>query len=381
MSCHAARTWSAGENCPAMRTMSSDGKATKSSDTELSSARHPLHFGRSMTMNPSWLLKRFPTGMPSCEDFTLEDRPVPVARPGELLVRTLWLSVDPYMRGRISPARNYAAGLKIGDLLRGGGVGEVITSESPRFKAGDIVQADDFGWQPYTLIQARTATALDPAVAPVQTSLGCLGMPGLTAYFSLLETGRPKEGETVLISAASGAVGQIAGQIARIKGFDPVAVAGSDAKVEWCKSIGYRTGINHRSTADLAEAVAIACPRGVDVFVDNTAGPIHDAAMLNINLFGRVVVVGTVALADRFGEPDIGLRHLRQILVSRVRIEGFLLDDFEPAYASARSQLTEWYKQGVLQIREDVSNGIETTPHAFVRMLKGENFGKQLVKL
>jgi NADPH-dependent curcumin reductase len=154
-----------------------------------------------MTTNPSWLLKRFPVGMPSPDNFALEDRPMPVARPGELLVRSLWLSVDPYMRGRISPAKNYAAGLKIGDLMRGGGVGEVVVSESPDFKAGDIVQADDFGWQPFTLVAARTA---DATKAPVQTSLGCLGMPGLTAYFSLLQVGRPKEGETVLISAASG---------------------------------------------------------------------------------------------------------------------------------------------------------------------------------
>jgi NADPH-dependent curcumin reductase len=185
----------------------------------------------------------------------------------------------------------------------------------------------------------------------------------------------------VLISASSGAVGQIAGQIARIKGLDAVAVAGSDAKLEWCRSIGYRTGINHRTETDLSAAVAAACPSGVDVFLDHTAGPIHDAALLNINLFGRIVVVGTVALADRFDQPDIGPRYLRRILVSRVRIEGFLLDDFGASYPLARAQLTEWYRDGQLEIREDVSEGIETTPNALVRMLKGENFGKQLVRI
>lgn len=334
-----------------------------------------------MPSNPTWFLKRFPTGMPTPDDFTLEDRPVPVPRSGELLVRTLWLSVDPYMRARLSPAKNYAAGLKIGDLIQGGGVGEIVASEAGDFKAGDIVLADDFGWQPFTIVAAKTATVLDPSDVPVQTSLGALGMPGLTAYFALLETGRPKLGETVLISAASGAVGQIAGQIARIKGLDPVAVVGSDAKLEWCRSIGYRAGINHRTAEDLTAAIAAACPNGVDVFMDNTAGPIHDAALLNINTFGRIVVVGTVALADRFDQPDIGPRYLRRILVSRVRVEGFLLDDFEASYATARAQLTEWYKQGKLQIREDVSEGIETPPHALVRMLKGENFGKQLVKI
>jgi NADPH-dependent curcumin reductase CurA len=165
--------------------------------------------------------------------------------------------------------------------------------------------------------------------APVEASLSYLGMPGFTAYFALLRTGNPKPGETVLISAAPGAVGQIVGQIARIKGCDPVAVAGSDAKIQRCKEIGYRTGINHRTSNDLVEDVAVACPAGVDVFIDRTAGPIHDAAMLNLNKFGRVVVVGTISRADRFEELDIGLRHLRRILITRARIEGFLLNNFE----------------------------------------------------
>lgn len=334
-----------------------------------------------MSLNPSWSLKRFPAGMPSPDDFALEDRPIPVPRAGELLVRTLWLSVDPYMRGRISPAKNYAAGLKIGDLMLGGGVGEVVQSEDPGFRAGDIVLSDYFGWQVETVIPAATATRLDPAEAPVQTSLGCLGMPGLTAYFALLGTARPKAGETVLISAASGAVGQIAGQIARLKGFDPVAIAGTEEKIAWCKELGYRAGINHRSSVDLTAAIRAACPNGVDAFIDNTAGPIHDAAMANLNTFGRVVIVGTIALADRFDQPDIGLRFLRRILILRARIEGFLLDDFAADYAAARAELLGWYRSGQLETREDVMEGIESVPHAFVRMMKGENFGKQLVRL
>ncbi|MBX3566778.1 MAG: NADP-dependent oxidoreductase [Rhizobiaceae bacterium] len=334
-----------------------------------------------MASNPTWHLKRFPTGMPTPDDFTLEERQTEAPRPGELLVRTLWLSVDPYMRARLSPAKNYAAGLRVGDLMQGGGVGEVIRSEAEGFNAGDIVLADDFGWQPVTRIVAKTATLLSADDIPIQAWLGALGMPGLTAYFALLETGKPKAGETVLISAASGAVGQIAGQIARIKGLDPVAVAGSDAKLEWCRSIGYRTGINHRTETDLSAAIAASCPSGVDVFLDHTAGPIHDATLLNINLFGRIVVVGTVALADRLDKPDIGPRYLRRIMVSRVRIEGFLLDDFESSYPIARAQLTEWYKDGKLEARDDVSEGIESAPYALVRMLKGENFGKQLVRI
>ncbi|MDQ0563039.1 NADPH-dependent curcumin reductase CurA [Rhizobium mesoamericanum] len=334
-----------------------------------------------MTTNPSWTLRSYPTAMPTVDNWALEDRPMPQAAEGELLVKTLWLSVDPYMRGRISPAKNYAAGFKIGDLMLGGGIGEVISSEAPDFQPGQIVISDYFGWQPFTVIPASTAKLVTTTDAPMQAALSYLGMPGLTAYFALLKTASPKAGETVLISAASGAVGQIAGQIARIKGLDPVAVAGTDEKLEWCRELGYRAGINHRQSADLVADVAAACPNGVDVFIDNTAGPIHDAAMLNLNTFGRVVVVGTIALADRFDQPDIGLRHLRKTLITRARIEGFLLDDHESEYDAAIADLLAWHKQGLLHTREDVAEGIETVPHALVRMLKGENFGKQLVRL
>lgn len=334
-----------------------------------------------MTKNPSWLLESYPSGMPSPDNWRLEDLPAPTASNGELLVKTLWISVDPYMRGRISPANNYAAGAQLGALMRGGGVGEVVALESPDFQPGDIVMSDYFGWQSYTIIPADSARLVDQNDAPVQASLSYLGMPGLTAYFSLLKTGAPKPGETVLISAASRAVGQIAGQIARIKEFNPIAIAGTDAKIAWCKELGYSAGINHRTSTDLVADVAAACPSGVDVFLDNTADPIHDAAMLNLNTFGRVVIVGTIALADRFDQPDHGLRHLRRTLITRARIEGFLLDDFENEYATARAHLRDWYKQGLLETREDITEGVETIPHAFVRMLKGENFGKQLVKL
>ncbi|PWE52241.1 NADP-dependent oxidoreductase [Metarhizobium album] len=334
-----------------------------------------------MSINPSWILRSYPSAMPSAENWSLEDRPIPMAANGELVVKTLWLSVDPYMRGRINPAKNYAAGFRIGDVMCGGGIGEVVTSESANFKAGDLVTSDHFGWQPFSAIPATSAKLLQTNDAPIQSALSYLGMPGLTAYFALLKTAIPKVGETVLISAASGAVGQIAGQIARIKGFDPVAVVGSDEKLEWCKELGYRTGVNHRSSTDLAADVANACPKGIDVFIDNTAGPIHDAAMLALNTFGRVVVVGTISLANRFDQPDIGVRHLRRTLITRARIEGFLLDDHEQEYETATADLLSWHKQGLLQTREDVTEGIESVPHAFVRMLKGENFGKQLVKL
>jgi NADPH-dependent curcumin reductase CurA len=334
-----------------------------------------------MPRNPSWIVQSYASGMPAVENWRLEDRAVPEAAKGQLLVKTMWLSVDPYMRARMSQAKNYAAGFQLGDLMTGGGVGEVIASEAPGFKPGDLVMSDYFGWQPFTVVPASSARIVTDRDAPVQSSLSYLGSTGLTAYFALLRTGDPKPGETVLISAASGAVGQIAGQIARIKGFDPVAVAGSDAKLAWCRELGYRDGINHRTSKDLVADVAAACPNGVDVFIDHTAGPIHDAAMLNLNKFGRVVIVGTISRADRFDEPDIGLRHLRRILITRARIEGFMQDDFESEYDTALADLLSWYKQGLLKTREDVAEGIESVPHALIRVLKGENFGKQLVRL
>jgi NADPH-dependent curcumin reductase CurA len=334
-----------------------------------------------MPKNPSWIVQSYASGMPAVENWRLEDRAVPEAAKGQLLVKTMWLSVDPCMRARMSQAKNYAAGFQLGDLMTGGGVGEVIASEAPGFKPGDLVMSDYFGWQPFTVVPASSARIVTDRDAPVQSSLSYLGSTGLTAYFALLRTGDPKPGETVLISAASGAVGQIAGQIARIKGFDPVAVAGSDAKLAWCRELGYRDGINHRTSKDLVADVAATCPNGVDVFIDHTAGPIHDAAMLNLNKFGRVVIVGTISRADRFDEPDIGLRHLRRILITRARIEGFMQDDFESEYDTALADLLSWYKQGLLKTREDVAEGIESVPHALIRVLKGENFGKQLVRL
>ncbi len=334
-----------------------------------------------MSDNASWYLHSFPEGTPTLDNWQLREDAMPLPRPGELLLQTRWLSVDPYMRGRISPARNYAAGFSPGDLMRGGGVGEVVESKHDDFKAGDIVVSDRCGWQSHSCVDAASARKLDPSAAPVQTSLSVLGMPGLTAYFALLYVGEPKSDETVLVSAASGAVGQVAGQIARLKGCRPVAVCGSDDKVAWCEEMGYAAGINHRSAEDLNRAVAEACPQGVDIYLDNTAGPIHDAAMLNLNTFGRVVVIGTIALADRFGEADIGLRHLRQILITRARIQGFLFSDFVDEADKARAELAAWYRNGDIKFKEDIVDGIEQVPAAFIRMMRGENFGKQLIRL
>ena len=337
--------------------------------------------GEARPMNRQWLLAAHPEGMPKPSDWRLVARPVEEPGPGQMLVHALYLSVDPYMRGRISPARNYAAGVQVGQVMTGGGVGRILRSNLPGFAQGEIVESFGFGWQEYALLGAEGTRRVDPQQGPLQSALSYLGLPGLTAYFALLEVGRPHAGETVVISAAAGAVGQIAGQIAKLQGARAVAIASSDAKLAWCRELGYASGINYRTAADLGAAVRAACPDGVDVFLDNTAGPIHDAVMANLAPHARVIVCGTVALAERFEQPDIGLRHLRQILVTRARVEGFLLFDHAARYEEARRQLAAWAKAGQLRHREDVLEGIEQMPEAFLRLLRSANFGKQLVRL
>lgn len=330
--------------------------------------------------NRQFVLVRYPEGMPVESDWKLVESPVPEPGEGEMLVRTLWLSVDPYMRGRISPAKGYTKGVAPGEVMQGGGVGQVIRSRIPGFNEGDIVESMAFGWQDYPLLKAVGTRKVDPSHGPIRYALGLLGMPGLTAYFAMLDLGKPKPGETVVCSAASGAVGQVVGQIAKIYGCRAVAVAGSQAKLDWCKTLGYDSGVDHH-TANLPADLAAACPTGIDIYFDNTAGPIHDAVMGLINLRARVMIVGTIALAGMFGRPDIGPRHLRSILINRARVEGFLVFDYVERYPEGLRQLAAWLKEGKLVYREDIIEGFEHTPRAFLRLLTGENFGKQLVQV
>jgi NADPH-dependent curcumin reductase CurA len=331
--------------------------------------------------NRQWILASYPEGMPEESNWELREEAPREPGDEEVLVRAIYLSVDPYMRGRISPNKNYAAGVELGRVMAGGGVGEVMTSKHPSFRPGDIVESMGFGWQEFPVVKGRHLRRVDPSVAPIQSALSYLGMPGLTAYFAMREIGKPQPGETVLVSAASGAVGQVVGQIAKINGCRAVAVASSDAKLAWCREIGYDAGVNYRSAADLPAAVAEACPDGVHVYFDNTGGPIHDAAMENLALKARIIICGMVSLADRFGQPDIGVRHLRQMLVNRARMEGFLVSDHYDRYVEGIEQLAQWHRDGKLKFREDVMDGIENMPKAFLRLLHSENFGKQLVKI
>jgi NADPH-dependent curcumin reductase CurA len=238
-----------------------------------------------------------------------------------------------------------------------------------------------FGWQDYAVLRPEACRRVDTALAPPEAWLDVLGLNGVTAWFALFETGRVRPGDTVLVSAAAGSVGQLAGQLAALAGARPLAVASTAEKLAWCRQCGYADGIAHREEADLAAAIRRLAPSGVDLYLDNTAGPIHDAVLQNLAPRARIVVVGTVALADRLGRPDIGPRFLRQVLVARARIEGFLVLDFEQRWGEAWARLGSLVRAGALRTRYDVADGLERTPEAFLGVLTGRNLGKQLVRV
>ena len=336
--------------------------------------------------NRRWLLKHYPDGMPTVDTWELDTQAVPEPGPGQILVKAHWLSVDPYMRGRMSPAKNYTKGVDIGAVMHGAGVGEVIASNHPAWRPGDVAESMSFGWQEWSVLTpdlpgAAGVNKIDPALAPVQSSLSWLGMPGLTAYFGLLEIGRPKPGDTVLVSAASGAVGQVVGQIAKLAGCRAVAIAGTDDKLSWCRELGYDTGINYKAGGDLTAAVAKCCPDGVDIYFDNTGGVIQDAAIKNLAVGARVVICGRISEAGRFGKPDLGERLLGNLIVNRASIHGLLVMDWWHRRDEALKRLSAWGRTGKIKFREDVLDGIERMPEAFLRLLDGTNFGKQLVRL
>ena len=337
-------------------------------------------------VNRRWFLKQYPEDMPTLDNWTMDEQRVPDPGPGQILVKAKWLSVDPYMRGRMSPATNYTKGVEIGELMQGGGVGEVVASNHPKWKAGDIAESMSFGWQEWSVLTPDVSgpagvNRIDPNLAPIESSLSWLGMPGITAYFGLLELGRPRPGDTVVVSAASGAVGQLVGQIAKLAGCRAVAIAGNDDKLKWCQELGFDVGINYKKATDLTQAVKEASCGGVDVFFDNTAGAIHDAVMKNLRTGARVVICGRVALAGQFGKPDIGERFMGQLIVTRASIHGFLAFDWWHRREEALQRLSEWQRAGKIRFKEDVLDGIERMPEAFLRLLSGKNFGKQIIRI
>lgn len=314
------------------------------------------------------------------DNWRLEQTSIPEPAENQILARAVYLSVDPYMRGRISAKQGYAKGVGIGEVMCGGAVAEIVASNHANWQVGDLVETINFGWQEYAILDTNNLTRVDPQVGPPHAWLSYLGMPGMTAWIALNAIGKPQNGETVLVSAASGAVGQVVGQLAKAHGCRAVAVASSKTKLDWCLNLGYDAAVNYRNAEDLTSEFKQACPDGIDIFFDNTAGPIHDAAMRNLALRARVIIVGTISLSGKFDQPDMGERFLRQILVNRAQVKGFLVFDYLDMYDEARSALAASARNGELKFQTDFMDGIESMPEAFLKLLHSQNVGKQLVR-
>ena len=326
--------------------------------------------------NKRWVLASRPVGPVSEANFRLEEAPVPRPGDGEVLVRNLWLSLDPYMRGRISDAKSYAKGVEIGEVMVGQTVGEVLESRHARLKVGDSVLAQ-LGWQLYGV--THDAAKVDQAKAPLSYYLGLVGMPGTTAYFGLKELGQPKPGDTVVVSAASGAVGSVVGQLAKIWGARAVGIAGGHEKCAYVKDeLGFDACVDYKA-GDLRQQLKAACPKGVDVYFDNVGGEILDTVLARMNLYGRVVVCGTIA--DYDAVDPYRVRHWRAILVNRLRVQGMIVFDWKDRYGEALKALGGYFSEGRLKYRESVLHGLENAPRGLIDLLAGKNFGKQLVKL
>lgn len=323
-----------------------------------------------------------PEGKPGPEHFRLEEHPAPSPAEGEVLLQTLYLSLDPYMRGRMSATKSYAQPVEIGAVMEGGTVSRVLESRHPGFAAGDIVLSHS-GWQSHAVAPGDSLRKLDPSVAPVSTALGVLGMPGFTAWSGLLLLGQPKAGETVVVAAATGPVGSAVGQIARIKGARAVGIAGGARKCAALREeFGFDAAIDHRAP-DFAEQLRAACPDGIDVYFENVGGPVWDAVFPLLNEFARVPVCGLVSQYNgaSTAAPDRLPGLMREVLSRSLTIRGFIQREFAAHRPDFLREMSGWMAEGKVRYREDVVEGLDRAPEAFAGLLEGRNFGKLLVRL
>ncbi|WP_407181078.1 NADP-dependent oxidoreductase [Bradyrhizobium sp. STM 3562] len=323
-----------------------------------------------------------PLGEPKPSDFRTEDYEVPTPTEGQVLLRTIWLSLDPYMRGRMSDAASYAQPVPIGGVMEGGTVCEVIASKSPDYEKGDIVLARA-GWQTHALADGKGLRKIDPKLAPISTAVGVLGMPGMTAYTGLLEIGKPQPGETVVVAAASGAVGSAVGQIARIKGARAIGIAGGKEKCDYVKhELGFDDCVDHRDP-ELAAKLKHACPKGIDVYFENVGGAVFEAVFPLLNNFARVPVCGLIAhYNDTEAKPPKWAASLmRAILTKRLTLRGFIVSDFAARHDDFLRDMSQWVREGKVKYKEFITEGLGSAPAALIGLLKGANFGKQLVRV
>ena len=329
-------------------------------------------------MNKRIVLASYPEAWATEANFRAETAPVPKPAEGEVLVKNHWLSLDPYMRGRMSQQKSYVKGVEIGEVMSGETAGEVVESKHPGFKAGDKVTAPS-GWQLYWSGKGELLTKVDASKVSLSYFLGCLGMPGRTAYFGMKDICAPKPGETVVVSAASGAVGSVVGQLAKAWGCRAVGIAGGKAKCDYVvKELGFDACVDYKA-GDLLNQLKAACPKGVDANFENVGGEILDTVLRLMNVRGRIAICGLIS--DYNAKEPYGVKMFRSILVNRIKVQGMIVFDWLQRYPEANQALLDLVVGGKLKYRESVVQGIENAPKGLIGLLKGENFGKQLVKL
>lgn len=323
-----------------------------------------------------------PVGDPKHSDFNIVEVKLPEINDGEILCRIIYQSLDPYMRGRMDDAKSYATPVAIGDVMEAGCVAEVMESKNARFIVGDIVNGR-FGWRTHIISDGVGIRKINKDIAPISTSIGVLGMPGMTAYVGLLDIGEPKEGETVVVSAASGAVGAIVGQIAKIKGCRVIGVAGSKEKCDYVKNtLGFDECISHHSK-DLPQQLAESCKDGIDVYFENVGGKVFEAVLPLLNSFARIPLCGLISRYSHVGdfpEPNLLPALTRSILTNRLKIQGFIITERWNRFPDFEKDVTNWINKGQLTYKEDFVDGLINAPEAFMGLLKGKNFGKLIVR-
>jgi len=331
-------------------------------------------------MNTSILLRSRPEGTPTLDNFEFSEIDTPEISSGEVLLKSKYVSVDPYLRGRMRDEKSYIEPFQLNKPMQSGIIAEVVASQNANFKKGDYVNGM-LAWKQFQTHSGKGLQKVDENKAPLSAYLGILGLTGITAYIGLLKIGEPKEGETVLVSGASGAVGSIVGQIAKIKGCKVVGIAGSDEKIELLKNtFGFDTGINYKKTEDMRKAIKEACPNGVDVYFDNVGGEILDATMANMNRFGRVVNCGAISLYNETEQPT-GPRLETSLVKKSLKMQGFIARDFQEDFGEIVPQLAKWLNEDKLTYEETIVEGFENIPQAFIDLFDGKNKGKMVVKV
>lgn len=338
-----------------------------------------------MSKNHQILLASRPSGEPTLDNFEHRESEVPAHQPGRMLLRAIYLSLDPYMRGRMNAGKSYAAPVEIGEVMEGRTVAEVVWSDLAGYQEGDLVVNLSHGWQIYALSDGEGVHKIDTSAGPASYALGVLGMPGLTAYTGLENIGRPQAGETLVVAAASGAVGSVVGQIGRIKNCRVVGIAGGTAKCRYVKEeLGFDECLDRREP-NLGERLQAACPAGIDVYFENVGGQVFDAVLPLLNDFARIPVCGLIAhynATDLLEQaPDRLPPLMHQILIQRLTLRGFIVGDFAAQLPQFHSDMGQWLREGRIKYKEDITDGLENAPRELIGLLQGENFGKKIIRV